>query len=412
MVHPYRQDSQEPVCKFCGTIVYSSFTSGKVKVGQSHDVNNRFVLACKSSGVGYEQKPISSSVFTEKLSNLSDACNAALQDRIVCDIVKAKYIEDGHAPADAEVVDIAVSFDGTWHKRGHTSHTGIGVAVDILTGLVVDFEVMPNFCLICEREKAKEDSRSLRSLQQFMATHDAVCDRNHNGSSNAMEVAAAEIIWERSKDGPLRYTTMLSDGDSKAHSAVLKSNPYGIAIKKEECVNHVAKRLTHGLESLKKKSAESMGGRGGLTATLIKTLHSYYRNAIANNAGDIDAMKNAIMAAPYHVTSTDDEPDHRYCPTDGWCWFKNPIMKKSKPDLPKEMLEKLLPVYERLSSKELLDRCSRCGTQNANESLNGNIWRKCPKTQWAGRPSVQMAAIVGVMTFNAGEGEVRKIFDL
>jgi len=32
------------------------------------------------------------------------------------------------------VIDISVSFDGTWQKRGFTSHYGIGVCIDLLTG--------------------------------------------------------------------------------------------------------------------------------------------------------------------------------------------------------------------------------------------------------------------------------------
>ena len=53
---------------------------------------------------------------------------------------------------------------------------------------------------------------------------------------------AAETMWLRSIDKhKLRYSTMLSDGDSKAHKKV-DGNPY--AVSKEECVNHVHKRLT------------------------------------------------------------------------------------------------------------------------------------------------------------------------
>jgi len=40
--------------------------------------------------------------------------------------------------ADA-VINISVSFDGTWQKRGFTSHYGIGVCIDIFTGLVIDY---------------------------------------------------------------------------------------------------------------------------------------------------------------------------------------------------------------------------------------------------------------------------------
>lgn len=38
-----------------------------------------------------------------------------------------------------------MAFDGTWHKRGHTSLYVIVIAIDMLTGLVVDFEIMGKY---------------------------------------------------------------------------------------------------------------------------------------------------------------------------------------------------------------------------------------------------------------------------
>ena len=156
--------------------------------------------------------------------------------------------------------------------------------------------------------------------------------------------------------------------------------------------------MTAALENLNKsmqKDGISLGGRGMLTATMIKQLHSCYRRAIKQNAGDVSAMKKAIMATPYHITSTDDQPDHCFCPDDDWCWYQNP--KKSqghRPDLPKPMLQTLLPVYKRLSEDALPERCSRVSTQNANESLNGLIWRRCAKVQYCGHTSVQIGQTV------------------
>ena len=37
-------------------------------------------------------------------------------------------------PDDNGVLDIAVSFDGSWQKRGHSFHNGIGSVTDKLTG--------------------------------------------------------------------------------------------------------------------------------------------------------------------------------------------------------------------------------------------------------------------------------------
>ena len=83
-----------------------------------------------------------------------------------------------------------VSYDGTWQKRGHSSHNGI--AIDILTGYVVDFEVLANLCIYYEKQKQKEEEMPLSCLKRASERHEGKCQRNDDGSSNAMEVKAAK----------------------------------------------------------------------------------------------------------------------------------------------------------------------------------------------------------------------------
>ncbi|KAH7975090.1 hypothetical protein HPB49_023506 [Dermacentor silvarum] len=46
--------------------------------------------------------------------------------------------------------DITVNFDETWHKRGHTSHIGVGAIIEYHTGLILDAIVLSNQCLGCQ----------------------------------------------------------------------------------------------------------------------------------------------------------------------------------------------------------------------------------------------------------------------
>lgn len=48
----------------------------------------------------------------------------------------------GHFNDEKQVLDITVSYDGTWQKRGFTSKYGIGYCIEVLTGLVIDFEIL------------------------------------------------------------------------------------------------------------------------------------------------------------------------------------------------------------------------------------------------------------------------------
>lgn len=50
---------------------------------------------------------------------------------------------------DESVVDLSVSFDGTWAKRGYTSNIGVGVIISIDMREVLDREVLSKYCDDC-----------------------------------------------------------------------------------------------------------------------------------------------------------------------------------------------------------------------------------------------------------------------
>ncbi|GFV46796.1 uncharacterized protein TNCV_1882551 [Trichonephila clavipes] len=81
-----------------------------------------------------------------------------------------------------------------------------------------------------------------------------------------MEQEAALKLWQISEDNGFRYTTLLSDGDAKTYQYLNTKEAYGpeIKIKKEECINHVSKRLGTYLRKAVKEWRErgvSMGGK-------------------------------------------------------------------------------------------------------------------------------------------------------
>ncbi|GFW11514.1 uncharacterized protein TNCV_3810331 [Trichonephila clavipes] len=69
--------------------------------------------------------------------------------------VKKKMLEmsrqaarEAHVKVDAslknqEIIDVSVSYDGTWQKRGHTSNLGLGIIIDIL---IVDLSLTLKYC--------------------------------------------------------------------------------------------------------------------------------------------------------------------------------------------------------------------------------------------------------------------------
>ena len=87
------------------------------------------------------------------------------------------------------------------------------------------------------------------------------CKKIYN--SGAMEVEAAKRICQLTYN--LRYTTILCDGDAKTVTTLNNAAIYDTVIHKEDCVNHVAKRLYNGIESAKLASRgtkDHLAGKG------------------------------------------------------------------------------------------------------------------------------------------------------
>ncbi|GFX89784.1 uncharacterized protein TNCV_2245841 [Trichonephila clavipes] len=56
--------------------------------------------------------------------------------------VRKNFREAYGSKNDKDIVDIGVSYDGSWLTKGHTSNIGLGCVIDLLTGFVIDYEVM------------------------------------------------------------------------------------------------------------------------------------------------------------------------------------------------------------------------------------------------------------------------------
>ena len=268
---------------------------------------------------------------------------------------------------------------------------------------------MSNYCHGCLIGPAVESPE----FAEWKKKH--VCQRNHGGSSNSMEVEAAKVVFGRSiANHNLRYSTMVSDGDCKTNSVLNNMKVYGEEhpVVKEDCVNHVAKRMFTSIEVLKAKEKHSdypLTGRGKLTAAIQKKLCGYYGSNLKLNAPNVQAMKNGVYASLMHIVSTDEDPRHLFCPPGerSWCFFQrakatNQVPRPHKPDMNRRVAEKLLPLYERLTNPDLLQRCSRMMTQNSNECFNGQIWRRVPKTEPASLNTVNSGTAMATLEYNLG----------
>ena len=393
-----------------------------VKTARFYDVNRRSVLAMRRIGRGHAglrkfcgvmnlPPPVTERSFIKHQKAIALAASTVADHSTKSAAEELKVLHPSS--------HVAVSFDGTWMKRGFSSLYGVFVAVSWDSGRVLDFHSSGKYCPECTMWYAMmENGKTTEErFSRWKLAH--VCDINTGRSAPGMESEAACVLWNRSvAKHSLMYTTFIGDGDSKSHRAVVEAKPYGdLDVIKEECVGHVQKRLGTGLRELKRTwkgkkldDGKLIGGAGRLTDKMADTLQTYYGMAIRSNPHSVKDMTTAIWAGIMHRCSTDDEPQHQWCPPgeDSWCkWQCLKVTGRQHEyqhsnSIPKAVFDKMQPLYWRLADKQLLDRCQLGATQNANESFNSVLWSMCPKEQFCSKVVVDLASSLAVCTFNNG----------
>ncbi|GFX36502.1 uncharacterized protein TNCV_1043141 [Trichonephila clavipes] len=166
----------------------------------------------------------------------------------------------------------AVAVDGTWQKRGYTSLNGVVTVTSIDTGKVIDVDILSKYCA-CKNLPFMKD-----------------CKWNYVGSSGAMEI---------------------------------QENIYGneYPIEKLECIGHVMKRMGTRLRRLKAQlkgqilsDGKCLSGKNRLTEHEIDNLQSYYGSAIREITAVFRICAKPIWAIFLHKLSTDEYPQHDFCP--------------------------------------------------------------------------------------------------
>ncbi|GFX24686.1 uncharacterized protein TNCV_3344661 [Trichonephila clavipes] len=84
------------------------------------------------------------------------------------------------------------------------------------------------------------------------------------------------------------------------------------------------RRLKAQLKGQILSDGKCLSGKNHLTEHEIDNLKSYYGSAIQRNHSSVQNMRQAIWAIFLHKLSTDEYPQHGFCPIgeDSWCGFK------------------------------------------------------------------------------------------
>ena len=110
--------------------------------------------------------------------------------------------------------------------------------------------------------------------------------------------------------------------DAKAYDFVVSMDAYNDdVVEREECVNHVHKRIGIALLNLTKQQKLRWPSHEGQHKALY--FQRMYRRAIVNNAINVESICSAIWAALFHCLLPDEEQHHTRCPPSegSWCFF-------------------------------------------------------------------------------------------
>ena len=101
-----------------------------------------------------------------------------------------------------------------------------------------------------------------------------------------------------------------------------------------------------------------------MTDSLINSLQNYYGSAIRESKGSISKMVMSVKATLLHSNYTDETPRHHLCPTgaNSRCkWQAAQALgeeyRHHKAPIPEAIVYLLKPIYDRLGSPSLLEKC-------------------------------------------------------
>jgi len=350
-------------CRVCD-FTQNCYTSKKaVQNGHksSYDVNIRSVLASQAMGrtqLGHFcatmdlPQPVTSNAYISIQKKLLEKADVQAE-KIMNDAAHRLFeITRKHNPENisnseehGELANVAVTVDGTWQRRGHSSKHGVVFVLSVETGEVLDYSVKRVTCQTCTAHM--NDDKNSSEYDAWKKQHESNCYINHEGSAGTMEGEGAIEIFSRSiEKRRLIYDIYVGDGDTGSFSGVKRAcaEKYGelYNVTKEDCVGHIQKRMGSGLREYKRKKkgiiladGKSAGGNGRLTDLLIDKIQNNYGEAIRKNVGNLEKMSDAIWAIYHHRIIDSSRPlagQHSLCPRKDWCKYWNSPRTYNKHD--------------------------------------------------------------------------------
>lgn len=329
-------------------------------------------------------------------------CDVAKESEIqACNEEKNLAILDGVQANENNLIETAVSYDGTWSKRSYkhsyNSLIGGGVAIGKYTKKILDHEVKVKQCAIC---------MNARKINSPPNKHK--CSMNWTDSAKSMESGIALSMWKRAPEKGLQFKTLIGDEDSCTLAKLKSDLPKELAdIEKSSDHNHIVKLFATKMHTLKEEKYLDL--KGILSVRMIDKLGGDFSYAIKQHVNDANGLKLAFINIVEH-----NYGNHQQC--EDWCGFKSsPLTYKPQTGFPlthiglKEDLQKIISHF---STPEALSKISKCGSTQGNESFHSLVHTLAPKHKFYGKSSlINVRWALAVCRKNKGRGFGTSIWD-
>ncbi|KAL5012907.1 hypothetical protein ScPMuIL_011458 [Solemya velum] len=404
------------VCGVSNTITTSKTHKTAKRGMPTFDVNTKAALGMFHTGMGHRQ-------FTQLLSTLEirglhhtsmktreieisqhihtvaqESCNDALRAEASASCNrKTSIVADGNV--DGSLNDTGTlnersqgefKYDMGWQKRGsrraYDSKPGVGTMIGNNTGQVCAYGVRVSDCRMCQVYGNKGE-----------VPPDHTCRKNWNGSAKAMEPDVGGTLVKEIEGKGVDVGVIIMDDDTTTMARLRKDLSHSIV--KWSDINHTAKHLTNSLYSLQKKHRV-------LTTPTIQYLKKCFNYALAQNKGDVENCRSAILQIVPHAFG-----EHASCGT--WCGYnQNPETYKHRSltrDFSGEILHRDLDAVFLVFANNA-EKIAPGGSTKDVESFNNMAAAKAPKRcHFSASGSLNSRVDCAVVQKNIGHTYINKV---
>lgn len=164
---------------------------------------------------------------------LQESLDKAIQEEV---LLASQELKDKQLP-DNTPLNLCCELDGSWGLRsnGHrfTSASGCAAMIGTRSKKVVFIGTRNKRCSACNHNASRLKSNKKITKHK--------CYKNYSGSSGAMEGDIIIDGFEKLYEKGIKFTTVITDGDSTTVPKLKNNCAYGHEIKQQLCCNHTLK---------------------------------------------------------------------------------------------------------------------------------------------------------------------------